>query len=203
MARGSVSLAQLDRGFFARDALTVARELIGVTLLVKNVGGIIVETEAYDHTDPASHCYGGRRTARNASMFGPGGHAYVYRSYGIHWCLNFVCGTEPMGGAALIRALEPTQRIPAMRKRRGNFETKQLCAGPGRLTQALGISVALDGKPLDEPPFLLQPRKAAVEIVVGPRIGITRAMELPWRFGLKNSPFLSRRFAHNAETIPA
>src|ERR1051326_1156292 len=185
--------AKLDRGFFARGALIVARELIGVTLLVKGVGGIIVEAEAYDHTDPASHCYEGKRTARNASMFGPAGHAYVYRSYGVHWCLNFVCGTEPTGSAVLIRALEPTDGIPAMRRRRGNFETKQLCAGPGRLTQALGIAIALDGKPLDEPPFLLLPRKEHAEIAVGPRIGITRAMELPWRFGLKGSPFLSRR----------
>jgi DNA-3-methyladenine glycosylase len=187
--------AKLDRSFFARDVLTVARELIGATLLVKGVGGIIVEAEAYDHTDPASHCYGGRRTARNASMFGPAGHAYVYRSYGVHWCLNFVCGTGPMGSAVLIRALEPMEGIPGMRRRRGNVETRQLCAGPGRLTQALGITIALDGKPLDKAPFLLLPRSAAVEIAVGPRIGITRAMELPWRFGLAGSRFVSRRFA--------
>jgi len=183
----------LDRSFFAREVLSVARELIGVTLLVKGVGGIIVEAEAYDHTDPASHCYQGKRTARNASMFGPAGHAYVYRSYGVHWCLNFVCGAEPTGSAVLIRALEPTDGIPAMRRRRGNFEIRQLCAGPGRLTQALGITVALDGKALDESPFLLLPRKERVDIAVGPRIGITRAMELPWRFGLQGSPFLSRR----------
>jgi DNA-3-methyladenine glycosylase len=189
------SHAKLDRSFFARDALTVAREVIGVTLLVNGVGGIIVEAEAYDHTDPASHCYEGKRTARNASMFGPAGHAYVYRSYGVHWCLNFVCGTEPMGGAVLIRALEPTDGIPAMCRRRGDFERRQLCAGPGRLTQALDITVTLDGKPLNEKPFLLLPRKTPAEIAVGPRIGITRAMELPWRFGLKGSPFLSRRFA--------
>ena len=196
-----MSTSKLERGFFARDALTVARELIGVTLLVKGVGGIIVETEAYDHTDPASHSFGGRRTARNASMFGPAGHAYVYRSYGIHWCLNFVCGTEPMGGAALIRALEPTEGIPAMRRRRGNFEKAQLCAGPGRLTQALGITIVLDGKPLDESPFQLMPRMASVEIAAGPRIGITRAVELPWRFGLKGSPFVSRRFARETNSV--
>ena len=203
MTRKHPSHAKLDRSFFTRDPLTVARELIGVTLLVKGVGGIIVETEAYDHTDPASHCYEGKRTARNASMFGPAGHAYVYRSYGIHWCLNFVCGTEPMGGAALIRALEPTEGIPAMRRRRDNFETTVLCAGPGRLTQALGITIALDGKPLDKPPFLLQPRAASVEVVTGPRIGITRAKDLPWRFGLAGSPFLSRRFAQKSEALRA
>ncbi len=188
------SHAKLDRHFFARDALTVARDLIGVTLLVKGVGGIIVEAEAYDHTDPASHSFGGKRTARNESMFGPAGHAYVYRSYGIHWCLNFVCGAEPMGGAVLIRALEPSEGLAAMRRRRGDFETRALCAGPGRLTQALGITNALDAKPLDEPPFELLPRVPPVEIEVGPRIGITRAMDLPWRFGLARSPFVSRRF---------
>jgi DNA-3-methyladenine glycosylase len=195
--------AKLDRGFFARHALTVARDVIGVTLLVKGVGGIIVEAEAYDHTDPASHCYEGKRTAHNASMFGPAGHAYVYRSYGVHWCLNFVCGTEPMGGAVLIRALEPTDGIPVMRRRRGDFAMRQLCAGPGRLTQALDITVALDGKPLNEKPFLLLPRKTSADIAVGPRIGITRAMELPWRFGLKGSPFLSRRFAPAGQRSPA
>ena len=203
LLRNAPLTAPLNRHFFARDALTVARDIIGVTLLVKNVGGIIVEAEAYDHTDPASHCYEGKRTARNASMFGPAGHAYVYRSYGIHWCLNFVCGTEPMGGAVLIRALEPTHGIAAMKRRRGNFETRQLCAGPGRLTQALDITIALDGKALDEPPFLLLPRKEPVAISVGPRIGITRAMELPWRFGLAGSHFLSRRFASQRKTRSA
>ena len=191
--------SKLDRSFFDRDALTVARDIIGVTLLVKGVGGIIVEVEAYDQSDPASHSFGGKRTARNASMFGPAGHAYVYRSYGIHWCLNFVCGNKPVGGAVLIRALEPTHGIAAMKRRRGDFDTTQLCAGPGRLTQALGITVALDGKALDEPPFLLLPRKEPVALSVGPRIGITRAMELPWRFGQAGSAFLSRRFARNSE----
>lgn len=201
MTRKQPSHAKLDRRFFARDALTVARELIGVTLLVKGVGGLIVETEAYDHTEPASHCYEGKRTARNASMFGPAGHAYVYRSYGIHWCLNFVCGMESMGSAVLIRALEPTAGISVMRKRRGDFETVQLCAGPGRLTQALGITIVLDGEPLDEPPFLLQPRPASLAIVAGPRIGITRAKDLPWRFGLAGSRFLSRRFAQKSDVM--
>jgi DNA-3-methyladenine glycosylase len=184
----------LDRSFFSRDSVAVARELIGVTLLVKGVGGVIVEVEAYDHTEPASHSYNGRRTPRNESIFGPAGHTYVYRSYGVHWCLNFVCGRTPMGSAVLVRALEPVAGITAMQKRRGDFKLTQLCAGPGRLTQALGITDALDGKPLDAPPFCLHPRTRKFELSIGPRIGITRAVELPWRFGLKDSPFLSRRF---------
>ena len=182
----------LPRAFFARDALSVARDLIGVVLLVDGVGGIIVETEAYDPSDPASHSYEGRRTPRNESMYGPAGHSYVYRSYGVHWCLNFVCGG---GGAALIRALEPLAGLEAMQRRRGPVKPNQLCAGPGRLTQALDITGALDGKPLDKPPFLLKPRAGPAEILVGPRIGITRAVELPWRFGMAGSRFVSRRFA--------
>jgi DNA-3-methyladenine glycosylase len=186
--------AILHRSFFTRDVLAVARDLIGATLLVRGVGGVIVEAEAYDHTDPASHCYNGRRTASNASMFGPAGHAYVYRSYGVHWCLNFVCGSESTGSAVLIRALQPVSGLAAMRRRRGDFKDTQLCAGPGRLTEALGITRALDGKPLDAPPFSLHAAEHSVALSIGPRIGITRAMELPWRFGLKDSPFLSRRF---------
>ncbi|HYK78052.1 MAG TPA: DNA-3-methyladenine glycosylase [Micropepsaceae bacterium] len=182
----------LRRDFFARDALSVTRDLIGVVLLVDGVGGMIVEAEAYDPTDPASHSYGGRRTPRNESMFGPAGQSYVYRSYGVHWCLNFVCGG---GGAALIRALEPIAGLDAMQARRGPVKPNQLCAGPGRLTQALGITGALDGKPLDRAPFLLKPRTGTAEILVGPRIGITRAVELPWRFGMAGSRFVSRRFA--------
>ena len=191
-------MRQLDRSFFARDAVAVARDLIGVTLLVGDAGGVIVEAEAYDRTDPASHSFGGKRTARNASMFGPAGHTYVYRSYGVHWCLNFVCGTEPMGGAVLIRALEPIAAIEAMKKRRGDFKLTQLCAGPGRLTQALGITNALDGKPLDAPPFSLHSRTRNLEVLAGQRIGITRGLDLQWRFGLRDSPFLSRRFAKAA-----
>ena len=181
----------LRRDFFARDALSVARDLIGVVLLVDGVGGVIVEAEAYDPTDPASHSYEGRRTPRNESMFGPAGQSYVYRSYGVHWCLNFVCGG---GGAALIRALEPLAGLEAMNRRRGPVKPNQLCAGPGRLTQALGITGALDGKPLDKAPFLLKPRTGNAEILVGPRIGITRAIEMPWRFGMAGSRFVSRRF---------
>jgi DNA-3-methyladenine glycosylase len=181
----------LKRDFFARDALSVARDLIGVVLLVDGVGGAIVEAEAYDPADPASHSYEGRRTPRNESMFGPAGQSYVYRSYGVHWCLNFVCGG---GGAALIRALEPLAGLEAMKRRRGPVKPNQLCAGPGRLTQALGITGALDGKPLDKPPFLLKSRTGSAEILVGPRIGITRAVDLPWRFGMAGSRFVSRRF---------
>ena len=185
------SARTLTRDFFARDAVSVARDLIGVMLLVDGVGGAIVEAEAYDPTDPASHSYEGRRTPRNESMFGPPGQSYVYRSYGVHWCLNFVCGG---GGAALIRAIEPIAGVEAMQRRRGPVKPHQLCAGPGRLTQALGITGELDGKPLDKPPFLLKPRTGNAEILVGPRIGITRAVELPWRFGMAGSRFVSRRF---------
>src|SRR6266853_5827359 len=174
----------LTRAFFARDATSLASDLIGVVLLVEGVGGMIVEAEAYDPTDPASHSYEGRRTPRNESMFGPAGQSYVYRSYGVHWCLNFVCGG---GGAALIRALEPLAGLEAMKRRRGPVKANQLCAGPGRLTQALGITGALDGKPLNEAPFLLKPRPASADIIIGPRIGITRAVELPWRFGMAGS----------------
>jgi DNA-3-methyladenine glycosylase len=172
----------------------VAPDLIGTELLVEGVGGTIVEVEAYDHEDPAAHGFGNRRSERNASMFLPGGHAYVYRSYGIHWCLNFVCGGEGVASAVLIRSLAPTQGLEVMRARRGVVEPRLLCAGPGRLCQALGITRALDGAPLDRPPFELRPREAVPEIVAGPRIGLTKAVDVPWRYGLAGSRFLSRRF---------
>src|SRR5215210_875253 len=184
----------LRRDFFDRSVHDVAPELIGVTLQVAGVGGPIVEVEAYDHEDPAAHGYRGK-TARNASMFGPPGHAYVYRSYGIHWCLNFVCEAEGVASAVLIRALEPTHGLDEMRTRRGLAEPRLLCAGPGRLCQALGITRDHDGRPLDEPPFELLRREVEPEIVVGPRVGITQAADRPWRYGLAGSRYLSRRIA--------
>jgi DNA-3-methyladenine glycosylase len=181
----------LARDFFARSVHDVAPDLVGVTLLVDGVGGTIVEVEAYDHEDPAAHGYRGM-TARNASMFGPPGQAYVYRSYGIHWCLNCVCEGEGVASAVLIRALEPVQGLDEMRRRRGVDDRRLLCAGPGRLCQALGVTREHDGLPLDEPPFELLPRRERAEIVTGPRIGITQAAERPWRYALAGSRFLSR-----------
>ncbi|HEY5694857.1 MAG TPA: DNA-3-methyladenine glycosylase [Gaiellaceae bacterium] len=184
---------RLTRDFFARPVHEVAPELIGATLLLDGVGGKIVEVEAYDQDDPASHSFRGR-TARTASMFGPAGHAYVYRSYGIHWCLNLVCGVEGRAEAALVRALEPTHGLEAMRERRGLEAPRALCSGPGKLCQALGITRVHDGLSLDEPPFELLARESEPPLAVGPRIGITRAVEQPWRYGHAGSPFLSRRF---------
>jgi DNA-3-methyladenine glycosylase len=183
----------LTRDFFARPVHDVAPDLIGATLLVDGVGGRIVEVEAYDQDDPASHSFRGR-TARTASMFGPPGNAYVYRSYGIHWCLNLVCAEDGRAEAALVRALEPTHGLEEMRERRGLEGARALCSGPGKLCQALGITRLHNGLPLDEPPFELHARESEPRLVVGPRIGITRAVEQPWRYGLADSPFLSRRF---------
>ena len=179
-------------GFFERSAHVVAPELVGATLLVAGVGGTIVEVEAYDRTDPASHSFRGP-SPRNAAMFGPRGRAYVYRSYGIHWCLNLVCGDEEGAGeAVLVRALEPTTGVEAMVARRGLADPRLLCAGPGRLTQALGVSGAHDGLSLDVPPFELRPRPAVLPVVAVPRIGISVAVERPWRHGLAGSRYLSR-----------
>ncbi len=196
------SHGMLTLPFFTRPVVDVARDLIGTTLLLDGVGGLIVETEAYDRHDPASHSFGGR-TARNASMFGPAGRAYVYRSYGIHWCLNLVCGQEGDASAVLIRALEPTEGLDVMRRRRGMDAVHQLCGGPGRLCQALGIGAGHDGLALDAPPFSLQARTGAVEIEAGLRIGISRGQETAWRFGLKDSRFLSRRFPQPAGAPPS
>jgi DNA-3-methyladenine glycosylase len=181
----------LKRDFFARSVHEVAPDLIGVTLLVGGVGGTIVEVEAYDQKDPASHGFRGR-TARNAVMFGPAGHAYVYRSYGIHWCLNLVCGGEGVAEAALVRALQPTAGLEEQRRRRGVDDIRSLCSGPGKLCQALAITHEHDGLALDALPFRLEERTAVPEIATGPRVGITRAVELPWRYALAGSPFLSR-----------
>lgn len=186
--------ARIRRSFFDRSVHAVAPELIGATLLVDGVGGVIVELEAYHHTDPAAHSYGGR-TARNAVMFGPPGHAYVYRSYGIHWCLNFVCEEEGSASAVLIRALEPRQGLGLMRRRRGVSEARALCSGPGKLCEALAVTHKLNGLPLDRPPFELRARTTEPEIVVGTRIGISKAVEHPWRYGMKDSKFLSKPFA--------
>ena len=181
----------LHRGFFDRSVQAVAPDLIGATLLFKGVGGVIVEVEAYHHTEPAAHSYGGE-TARNAVMFGPSGFAYVYRSYGIHWCLNFVCEAQGSAAAVLIRALAPTVGLSAMRRRRGVRDERLLCSGPGRLCEALGITGAHNGLALDKPPFALFPREADVEVAIGPRIGITKAAELPWRFCDPDSACVSR-----------
>jgi DNA-3-methyladenine glycosylase len=178
---------------FSRNSLVVARRLIGATLSVDGVGGIIVETEAYDRADPASHTFPGP-TARNAVMFGPPGRAYVYLSHGIHWCLNFVCREKGHGAGVLIRALEPTAGIPLMMKRRGQHELRLLCGGPGRLGQALGITREFNGKRLDRAPFSLRPATGRVRVVCGPRIGISKAVDQPWRFGLADSRYVSRPF---------
>jgi DNA-3-methyladenine glycosylase len=188
-----VSPPLLHPDFFARSVHKVAPELIGATLLFNGTGGVIVEVEAYHHTDPAAHSFRGQ-TPRNAVMFGPPGYVYVYRSYGIHWCLNLVCEPAGSASAVLIRALEPTAGLAAMRRRRGLTEPRLLCSGPGRLCEALGISVAQNGLALDEPPFELRARSRAPEVAVGPRIGITKAAEVPWRYGLAGSRFLSKPF---------
>ena len=186
-------MPRLRKSFFNRSVHEVAPELIGATFLFRGVGGIIVELEAYHHTEPAAHSYGGE-TARNAVMFGPAGYAYVYRSYGIHWCVNFVCEGAGSAAALLIRALEPTDGLAAMRRRRHTEDVRLLCSGPGRLTEALGITRDHNALALDVPPFEIWARKSTPEVVAGVRIGITKAVELPWRYGLKGSRFLSKPF---------
>jgi DNA-3-methyladenine glycosylase len=179
---------------FSLSSVDVARRLIGAILLVDGVGGRIVETEAYDREDPASHSFAGP-TERNRTMFGAPGHAYVYRSYGIHWCLNVVCCESGHGAGVLLRALEPLEGLDQMRERRGVEPASLLCAGPGRLAQALGITRAHDGMALDAPPFsLILPGQPTADVLVGPRVGISKAVAMPWRFGLAGSRFLSRPF---------
>jgi DNA-3-methyladenine glycosylase len=184
---------KLTRSFFDRSVHEVAPDLIGATFLFDGAGGLIVEVEAYHHTDPAAHSFGGM-TARNAVMFGPPGVAYVYRSYGIHWCVNVVCEAEGSASAVLIRALQPTQGVAAMRRRRGLEDERLLCSGPGRLCEALAITGAENGLPLNRQPFELRARAADVDIMTGRRIGITKAADLPWRYGLKGSRYLSKPF---------
>jgi DNA-3-methyladenine glycosylase len=186
-----LKLSPLPKRFFARHADDVARDLIGVTVTMRGVGGPIVEVESYDPDDDASHSFGRRQTPRNAVMFGPPGFAYVYRIYGMHWCLNFTCKDA---SAVLIRALEPTQGIPRMQARRGTEKLTALCSGPGKLCQALDITGAQNTLSLTEPPFALYRRAAPVPLSIGVRIGITKAVELRRRFGLKDSPYLSKRF---------
>lgn len=183
-------MCELDETFFQRDAVVVARDLIGASLLFQGIGGLIVETEAYRPDDPASHSFTGM-SERNKSMFGPAGRAYVYLSYGIHWCLNVVCS---LSSAVLIRALEPKVGIDLMQVRRKRSSIRLLCAGPGRLCQALAITREQDGLPLTKVPFLISHNRAISEIWVGKRIGISKAMHQPWRFGLNGSAFLSKKF---------
>ena len=184
---------RLTRGFFDRSVHEVAPDLIGAVLLVDGVGGRLVELEAYHHTDPAAHSFRGP-TRRNAVMFGPPGFVYVYRSYGIHWCLNFVCEATGSASAVLIRAIEPVAGLAVMRRRRRISDVRLLCSGPGRLCEALGVTDKHNGSALDAPPFALFASTGKVEVVTGPRIGITKAIELPWRYGEKDSRFLSKPF---------
>ena len=189
ISRSEIQARQAE--LFAMHSSQAARALIGWTLAVDGVGGRIVETESYDPTDPASHSFAGL-TPRTAVMFGPGGHVYVYRSYGIHWCLNLVV-SDPTGSAVLIRALEPTLGLDVMIARRGVDDPRRLCSGPGNLCQALGVTHDHNGLRADVPPFDLIPGEAG-DVVVGPRIGITKAVDVPWRFGEAGSRYLSKPF---------
>ncbi len=177
--------------FFDRDAATVAPELLGARLLIAGVGGLIVETEAYHPEDPASHSFNGP-TPRNGAMFAGPGRVYVYRSYGIHWCINFVCRNA---SAVLIRALEPTDGLGKMRERRGLEDIRALCSGPGKLCAALGVTGELDGHMIDATPVRLILAERPANVVIGKRIGITKAPDTPWRFGISGSRYLSKPFA--------
>ena len=179
------------RELLAGSVHDVARGLLGCTFTLDGVGGIIVEVEAYRPDDPASHAFRGR-TERNASMFGPAGTLYVYRSYGIHWCVNVACEGEGIGAAVLLRALEPTRGLDEMRRRRGGVADSLLCAGPGRLTQALAITRERDGDMIDEAPFAVEAPAGPVDVAVTPRIGITKAADLPWRYVVRGSRWVSR-----------
>jgi DNA-3-methyladenine glycosylase len=184
----------LDSSFFERSVHAVARDLVGCGVMFRGVGGVIVETESYERDDPACHANVGL-TPRTSVLFGPPARAYVYLSYGIHSCLNFVCEPEGRAAAVLIRALEPTRGVDEMRARRGRDDVRELCSGPGKLTEALGVGLEMNGRELTELPFELRPRAGewrGVEVVTGPRIGISRAADYPWRFGAAGSPFLSR-----------
>lgn len=183
----------LGADFFDRSVHVVARELIGCRLLYGGCGGVIVETESYERDDPACHAYVGL-TARTEVLFGPPGRAYVYLSYGIHSLLNFVAEPEGEAAAVLIRALEPTTGLDEMRARRGARPDLDLCSGPGKLTEALGIGLGANGADLTADPFLLLPRESdwRGEIVTSPRVGITKAVDRPWRFSLAGSSFVSR-----------
>jgi DNA-3-methyladenine glycosylase len=190
-------LTALGPGFFDRGVHDVARDLIGCELQVGEAAGVIVETESYERDDPACHAHVGL-TPRTETIFGPPGHAYIYLSYGIHSLLNAVCEPDGTAAAVLIRALEPTRGIELMRERRGRTDPRELCSGPGKLTEALGVGLELNGVPLSLPPFELRPRAASwrgVEIATGPRIGITKAVERPWRFCATGSQHLSRPVA--------
>jgi DNA-3-methyladenine glycosylase len=184
-------MARIGKSFFDRDVDVVARDLIGTTFLVDGVGGVIVETESYDPDDPASHSFGMRRAEWTASMFGPPGHAHVYKVYGMHWCLNFVCR---VASAVLIRAIEPTHGIERMVKRRGTDKLQLLCSGPGRLCEALAITKSFDGASLLRAPVSLAARSKRPRILVGLRIGLTKGVEAERRYGLKGSAFLSKKF---------
>jgi DNA-3-methyladenine glycosylase len=190
---GSIGTAALAgdtlRGFFERDAIAVARDLLGCLLLVNGAGGRITETEAYFPDDEASHSFRGP-TKRNGAMYGPPGNVYIYRIYGMYWCLNFVCTP---GSAVLIRALEPETGIAEMAERRGTDQMTALCSGPGKLCQALDIGIAINDRLLDREPYALFP-SAPVPIVSGKRIGITKNAEAPWRFGIQGSRYLSKPF---------